>query len=56
MLISADYSPILFDSRQMKENEKQKAPFVLWNPGEGPHWDENPADVSIKIIQVEQKD
>ena len=47
---------ILFDSRQMKENEKQTAPFVLWNPGEGPHWDENPADVPIKIIQIEHKD
>jgi len=47
---------ILFDSRQMKENEKQKAPFVLWNPGEGPHWDENPSDLPIKIIQIESKD
>src|SRR5215831_21319198 len=47
---------ILFDSRQMKENGKQTAPFVLWNPGEGPHWDENPADVPIKIIQIEHKD
>jgi hypothetical protein len=47
---------ILFDSRQMKENEKQKPPFVLWNAGEGPHWDENPADAPIKIIQIEHKD
>ena len=46
----------MFDSRQMKENEKQKAPFVLWNPGEGPHSDENPDDVPIKIIQIENKD
>jgi len=47
---------ILFDSREMKENEKQTAPFVLWNAGEGPHWDENPSDVPIKIIQIEHKD
>lgn len=47
---------LIFDSRQMKENEKQKAPFVLWNAGEGPHSDENPSDVPIKIIQIEQKD
>ena len=47
---------IIFDSRQMKENEKQKAPFVLWNPGEGPHSDENPDDVPIRIIQIENKD
>jgi len=47
---------LIFDSRQMKENEKQKAPFVLWNPGEGPHSDENPDDVPIKIIQIENKD
>ena len=47
---------IVFDSRQMKESEKQKAPFVLWNAGEGPHWDENPTDVAIKIIQIEHKD
>ena len=40
----------------MKENEKQTAPFVLWNPGEGPHSDENPDDVPIKIIQIEHKD
>ena len=33
---------ITFDSRQMKESEKQKAPFVLLNAGEGPHWDETP--------------
>ena len=39
---------LIFDSRQMKENEKQKAPFVLWNSGEGPHSDENPDDVPIK--------
>jgi hypothetical protein len=47
---------LIFDSRQMKENEKQKAPFVLWSPGEGPHSDENPDDVPIKIIQIENKD
>ena len=47
---------IVFDSRQMKESEKQKPPFVLWNAGEGPHWDENPTDVPIKIIQIEHKD
>ena len=47
---------LIFDSRQMKKNEKQKAPFVLWNPGEGPHSDENPDDVPIKIIQIENKD
>ena len=47
---------LIFDSRQMKENEKQKAPFVLWNAGEGPHSDENPDDLAIKIIQVENKD
>jgi len=47
---------LVFDSRQMKESEKQKAPFVLWNPGEGPHSDENPSDVPIKIIQIENKD
>jgi len=47
---------LIFDSRQMKENEKQKAPFVLWNPGEGPHSDEHPDDLSIKIIQIENKD
>ena len=47
---------LVFDSRQMKESEKQKAPFVLWNPGEGPHSDENPDDVAIKIIQIESKD
>jgi quercetin dioxygenase-like cupin family protein len=47
---------ILFDSRQLKENEKQKAPFVLWTPPEGPHSDENPDDLPIKIIQIENKD
>jgi hypothetical protein len=47
---------LIFDSRQMKENEKQKAPFVLWNAGEGPHSDENPSDLPIKIIQIENKD
>jgi quercetin dioxygenase-like cupin family protein len=47
---------LIFDSRQMKENEKQRAPFVLWNPGEGAHFDENPDDSPIKIIQVENKD
>jgi len=47
---------LIFDSRQMKESEKQKTPFVLWNAGEGPHSDENPADVPIKIIQIENKD
>jgi hypothetical protein len=47
---------LIFDSREMKENEKQKPPFVLWNPGEGPHSTENPDDVPIKIIQVENKD
>ena len=46
---------VAFDSRQMKESEKQKAPFVLWNAGEGPHWDENPTDFPIRIIQIEQK-
>jgi hypothetical protein len=40
----------------MKENEKQKTPFVLWNAGEGPHWDENPDDLPIRIVQVEHKD
>jgi len=25
---------VLFDSHQLKESEKQKPPFVLWNPGE----------------------
>jgi len=29
---------------------------VLWNAGEGPHWDKNPTDVPIKIIQIEHKD
>jgi hypothetical protein len=47
---------VVFDSRQMKDSEKQTVPFVLWNSGEGPHWDENPTDVPIKIIQIEQKD
>lgn len=47
---------ILFDSRQLKENEKQRAPFVLWTPPEGPHWDENPDDLPIKMIQIENKD
>lgn len=47
---------LMFDSRQMKESEKQKAPFVLWNAGEGPHSDENPDDVPIRILQIEQKD
>ena len=47
---------LIFDSRQMKESDKQKAPFVMWNAGEGPHSDENPTDVAIKIIQIEQKD
>ena len=47
---------LIVDSRQMKESEKQKAPFVLWNAGEGPHSDENPSDVPIKIIQIENKD
>jgi hypothetical protein len=47
---------LIFDSRQMKENEKQKPPFVLWNPGEGPHSTENPDDLPIRIIQVENKD
>ena len=47
---------LIFDSRQMKENEKQKPPFVLWNPGDGPHSDENPSDLPIKIIQIENKD
>jgi hypothetical protein len=47
---------ILFDSRQLKENEKQKTPFVLWTPPEGPHWDENLDDPPIKMIQIENKD
>ena len=47
---------LTFDSRQMKESEKQKPPFVLWNAGEGPHSTENPADVPIRIIQIENKD
>ncbi|HVO60321.1 MAG TPA: hypothetical protein VMT53_05265 [Terriglobales bacterium] len=47
---------IVFDSRHMKENEKHKTPFVLWNAGEGPHWDENPDDLPIRIVQVEHKD
>jgi len=47
---------IIFDSRQLKEDEKQRAPFVLWTPPEGPHWDENPSDVPIKMIQIENKD
>ena len=47
---------LIFDSRQMKESEKQKPPFVLWNAGEGPHSDENPTNVPIKIIQIEHKD
>ena len=47
---------LIFDSRQMKENEKQKVPFVVWNPGEGPHSTENPSDLPIKIIQIENKD
>jgi quercetin dioxygenase-like cupin family protein len=47
---------LIFDSRQMKESEKQKAPFVLWNAGEGPHSDENPTDVAVRIIQIEHKD
>jgi hypothetical protein len=47
---------ILFDSRQLKEKEKQRAPFVLWTPPEGPHSDENPDDLPIKMIQIENKD
>ena len=47
---------LIADSRQMKESDKQKPPFVLWNPGEGPHSDENPSDLPIKIIQIENKD
>ncbi|HKW17269.1 MAG TPA: hypothetical protein VJO35_07175 [Terriglobales bacterium] len=47
---------ILFDSRQLKESEKQRAPFVLWTPPEGPHSDENPNDLPIKMIQIENKD
>jgi hypothetical protein len=29
---------------------------VLWTPPEGPHSDENPDDVPIKMIQIENKD
>jgi len=47
---------VLFDSRQLKGNEKQKAPFVLWAASEGPHSDENPDDLPIKMIQIEKKD
>ena len=47
---------ILFDSRQLKANERKKVPFVLWTPPEGPHWDENPDDLPIKMIQIENKD
>jgi hypothetical protein len=47
---------IIFDSRQLKESEKQKPPFVLWTATESPHSDENPSDSPIKIIQVENKD
>ena len=47
---------ILFDSRQLKESEKQRAPFVLWTPAEPPHSDENPDDSPIKMIQIENKD
>jgi hypothetical protein len=47
---------VIFDSRQLKENEKQKAPFVLWAASEGPHSDENPDDLPIKMIQIENKD
>ena len=46
---------LIFDSRQMKQNEKQKAPFVLWNSGGG-RIRTNPDDVPIKIIQIENKD
>ena len=54
-LISRDPDgKLIFDSRQMKESEKQKAPFVMWGASEGPHWDENPDDLTIKMIQVEQ--
>ena len=30
--------------------------FWLWNAGEGPHSDENPSDLTIRIIQIENKD
>jgi quercetin dioxygenase-like cupin family protein len=54
-LISRDPDgKLIFDSRQMKESEKQKAPFVMWGASEGPHWDENPDDLTIKMIQVER--
>ena len=46
---------VIFDSRQLKENEKQKPPFVLWGPSEGPHSDENPDDLPIKMIQIENR-
>jgi hypothetical protein len=45
---------LIFDSRQLKEREKQKAPFVIWAASEGPHSDENPDDSPIKMIQIEQ--
>ena len=56
MIVGAPDGKILFDSRQMKESEKQRAPFVLWTPAEPPHSDENPDDSPIKIIQIEHKD
>jgi quercetin dioxygenase-like cupin family protein len=46
---------VLFDSRKLKESEKQKPPFVLWGPSEGPHSDENPDDLPIKMIQIENR-
>jgi mannose-6-phosphate isomerase-like protein (cupin superfamily) len=46
---------VLFDARQLKENEKQKAPFVLWASSEGPHSDENRDDLPAKLIQIEDK-
>lgn len=46
----------LFDSRESKAQKKQSAPFVMWIPAEPPHADENPDDVPIKMIQIENKD
>jgi hypothetical protein len=56
IIVRAPDGKLIFDSRRMKESEKQKPPFVMWNAGEGPHSDENPSDTPIKIIQIESKD
>jgi hypothetical protein len=51
-----DNGKTLFDSRQLKENEKQKVPLCCGRLREGPHALKNLDALTIKMIQVENKD